>query len=92
MDTRMVYIMAPYEGGLYVKINRPKMSVRKVVKEILKPNKVIGLFENGMVYDPYMEGRPTQWRHKYGDGGKKETKRIFREVMENPDIPEEYIK
>ena len=70
----MNFFVSPEEGGLFVKIYRPKHLRPKILISMFKKHKVVLLFKSGIVYDPFCKKRPYREERRWG-------KKRYKELM-----------
>ncbi len=87
----MIYFLALREGGGFIRIVRKKSIRPTKLCRMLKGEKFIAVFKNGMIHDsfikPYVN---TTWRHPIY-GGRREGKAYYKRLMKTK-LPTEYIE
>ena len=96
VGVEMIYFLAPCEGGLWVKINRPSLRPKSVINHVLKNKgwgvkEHIALFKNGIIYDSNLIRRGINPLIHKKVGGRKEGKKLYKKLLTLKIIPEETV-
>ena len=85
----MIYFLTPVEGGKFIRIIRPSIRPKILIKKAIKEKwKCVAVFRNGMVYDGFLLklGR-NPLRHI----GNKKWNREYYKYLRGLDLPTEII-
>jgi hypothetical protein len=85
----MIYFITFKEGGRFIKVIRPCIKPKALVKKLSKAGKFIAVFKNGMTHDGFLPRFRTNWRHIVG-GGRKGGKEYYKRLS-LVDLPTEVI-
>ncbi len=62
----MIYFLAPIEGGEFIKINRPSLRPKIIIKYVLKRYKYVAVFKNGIIHDTFLPNPRRRYDRRVG--------------------------